>query len=262
MPKQVGLAQLFNCVGGLAAAAVQAHHAWLFYPGDAGPWSEAARQRGLRPSREFAQLGSGSYHWRGATWKKSGGVPANLLGGGAEAARWKRIGFDLYMEMLQEILRRNPGPGHPAWKHPESDLTDHRLAIRPELDHRSPTRRCGPYRAAGRRLRRQGRTAWSFGRRLDRPGYGACRAPVEQACWQADWSLKLSPSAAAFRASNPKTQSGARNRWKNPPSACCAGFASTTCMAGWCTQGGARQQQGQSAGPRLSVLPAASSSKP
>ncbi|MEX1317341.1 MAG: transcription-repair coupling factor, partial [Synechococcaceae cyanobacterium] len=90
-----GLAQLYQLRGRVGRSGIQAH-AWLFYPGDAS-LSEAARQR-LRAIQEFAQLGSG-YQLAMRDMEIRG--VGNLLGV-EQSGQMEVIGFDLYMEMLQE----------------------------------------------------------------------------------------------------------------------------------------------------------------
>ena len=97
-----GLAQLYQLRGRVGRSGVQSH-AWLFYPGDAS-LSEAARQR-LRAIQEFAQLGSG-YQLAMRDMEIRG--VGNLLGV-EQSGQMEAIGFDLYMEMLQESLAEIQG---------------------------------------------------------------------------------------------------------------------------------------------------------
>jgi transcription-repair coupling factor (superfamily II helicase) len=110
-----GLAQLYQLRGRVGRSGVQAH-AWLFYPGDAS-LSEAARQR-LRAIQEFAQLGSG-YQLAMRDMEIRG--VGNLLGV-EQSGQMEAIGFDLYMEMLQESLAEIQGQDIPAVDDTQVDL--------------------------------------------------------------------------------------------------------------------------------------------
>jgi transcription-repair coupling factor (superfamily II helicase) len=110
-----GLAQLYQLRGRVGRSGVQAH-AWLFYPGDAS-LSEAARQR-LRAIQEFAQLGSG-YQLAMRDMEIRG--VGNLLGV-EQSGQMEAIGFDLYMEMLQECLAEIQGQDIPAVEDTQIDL--------------------------------------------------------------------------------------------------------------------------------------------
>ncbi|MFO8238307.1 MAG: transcription-repair coupling factor, partial [Prochlorococcaceae cyanobacterium] len=110
-----GLAQLYQLRGRVGRSGVQAH-AWLFYPGDAS-LSEAARQR-LRAIQEFAQLGSG-YQLAMRDMEIRG--VGNLLGV-EQSGQMEVIGFDLYMEMLQECLAEIQGQDIPKVDDTQIDL--------------------------------------------------------------------------------------------------------------------------------------------
>jgi transcription-repair coupling factor (superfamily II helicase) len=110
-----GLAQLYQLRGRVGRSGTQAH-AWLFYPGDAS-LSEAARQR-LRAIQEFAQLGSG-YQLAMRDMEIRG--VGNLLGV-EQSGQMEAIGFDLYMEMLQECLAEIQGQDIPAVEDTQIDL--------------------------------------------------------------------------------------------------------------------------------------------
>ena len=110
-----GLAQLYQLRGRVGRSGIQAH-AWLFYPGDAS-LSEAARQR-LRAIQEFAQLGSG-YQLAMRDMEIRG--VGNLLGV-EQSGQMEAIGFDLYMEMLQESLAEIQGQDIPAVEDTQIDL--------------------------------------------------------------------------------------------------------------------------------------------
>jgi transcription-repair coupling factor (superfamily II helicase) len=110
-----GLAQLYQLRGRVGRSGIQAH-AWLFYPGDAS-LSEAARQR-LRAIQEFAQLGSG-YQLAMRDMEIRG--VGNLLGM-EQSGQMETIGFDLYMEMLQECLAEIQGQDIPKVDDTQIDL--------------------------------------------------------------------------------------------------------------------------------------------
>ena len=110
-----GLAQLYQLRGRVGRSGIQAH-AWLFYPGDAS-LSDAARQR-LRAIQEFAQLGSG-YQLAMRDMEIRG--VGNLLGV-EQSGQMEAIGFDLYMEMLQESLAEIQGQDIPAVDDTQIDL--------------------------------------------------------------------------------------------------------------------------------------------
>ncbi len=110
-----GLAQLYQLRGRVGRSGIQAH-AWLFYPGDAS-LSEAARQR-LRAIQEFAQLGSG-YQLAMRDMEIRG--VGNLLGV-EQSGQMEVIGFDLYMEMLQECLAEIQGQDIPKVDDTQIDL--------------------------------------------------------------------------------------------------------------------------------------------
>ena len=111
-----GLAQLYQLRGRVGRSGIQAH-AWLFYPGDAS-LSEAARQR-LRAIQEFAQLGSG-YQLAMRDMEIRG--VGNLLGV-EQSGQMEAIGFDLYMEMLQECLAEIQGQDIPQVEDTQIDLS-------------------------------------------------------------------------------------------------------------------------------------------
>ena len=114
--QKFGLAQLYQLRGRVGRSGIQAH-AWLFYPGDAS-LTEAARQR-LRAIQEFAQLGSG-YQLAMRDMEIRG--VGNLLGV-EQSGQMETIGFDLYMEMLQEEMAEIRGQDIPAVDETQIDLT-------------------------------------------------------------------------------------------------------------------------------------------
>ena len=113
--QKFGLAQLYQLRGRVGRSGIQAH-AWLFYPGEAS-LSDAARQR-LRAIQEFAQLGSG-YQLAMRDMEIRG--VGNLLGV-EQSGQMESIGFDLYMEMLQECLAELQGQDIPNVEDTQVDL--------------------------------------------------------------------------------------------------------------------------------------------
>ncbi|MEH1843052.1 MAG: transcription-repair coupling factor [Nostoc sp.] len=110
-----GLAQLYQLRGRVGRAGIQAH-AWLFYPKQRA-LSDAARQR-LRAIQEFTQLGSG-YQLSMRDMEIRG--VGNLLGA-EQSGQMDAIGFDLYMEMLEEAIREIRGQEIPKVEDTQIDL--------------------------------------------------------------------------------------------------------------------------------------------
>ncbi|MGL5924335.1 transcription-repair coupling factor [Chroococcidiopsis sp.] len=110
-----GLSQLYQLRGRVGRAGIQAH-AWLFYPKQRA-LSDTARQR-LRAIQEFTQLGSG-YHLAMRDMEIRG--VGNLLGV-EQSGQMDAIGFDLYMEMLEEALREIRGQEIPQVEDTQIDL--------------------------------------------------------------------------------------------------------------------------------------------
>jgi len=110
-----GLAQLYQLRGRVGRAGIQAH-AWLFYPKQR-TLSDAARQR-LRAIQEFTQLGSG-YQLAMRDMEIRG--VGNLLGA-EQSGQMDAIGFDLYMEMLEEAIREIRGQEIPTVDDTQVDL--------------------------------------------------------------------------------------------------------------------------------------------
>jgi transcription-repair coupling factor (superfamily II helicase) len=110
-----GLAQLYQLRGRVGRAGIQAH-AWLFYPKQK-VLSEQARQR-LRAIQEFTQLGSG---YQLATRDMEIRGVGNLLGV-EQSGQMEAIGFDLYMEMLQEAIKEIQGQEIPKVDDTQIDL--------------------------------------------------------------------------------------------------------------------------------------------
>lgn len=110
-----GLSQLYQLRGRVGRAGIQAH-AWLFYPKQR-ELSDAARQR-LRAIQEFTQLGSG-YQLAMRDMEIRG--VGNLLGA-EQSGQMDAIGFDLYMEMLEEAIREIRGQEIPQVEDTQIDL--------------------------------------------------------------------------------------------------------------------------------------------
>ncbi len=114
--QKFGLSQLYQLRGRVGRAGIQAH-AWLFYPKQ-HQLSDAARQR-LRALQEFTQLGSG-YQLAMRDMEIRG--VGNLLGA-EQSGQMDAIGFDLYMEMLQEALREIRGQEIPKVDDTQIDIS-------------------------------------------------------------------------------------------------------------------------------------------
>jgi transcription-repair coupling factor (superfamily II helicase) len=110
-----GLAQLYQLRGRVGRAGVQSF-AWLFYPKETS-LSEQARQR-LRAIQEFTQLGSG---YQLATRDMEIRGVGNLLGA-EQSGQMDVIGFDLYMDMLQEAIKEIRGQEIPQVDDTQIDL--------------------------------------------------------------------------------------------------------------------------------------------
>ncbi|CAN1210778.1 transcription-repair coupling factor [Tumidithrix helvetica PCC 7403] len=113
--QKFGLGQLYQLRGRVGRAGLQAH-AWLFYQ-EKGELTEPARKR-LRAIQEFTQLGSG-YHLAMRDMEIRG--VGNLLGA-EQSGQMDVIGFDLYMEMLQEALNEIRGSEIPEVDDTQIDL--------------------------------------------------------------------------------------------------------------------------------------------
>ncbi len=113
--QKFGLSQLYQLRGRVGRSGVQAH-AWLFYPNNTA-LSDTARQR-LRAIQEFADLGSG-YQLAMRDMEIRG--VGNLLGV-QQSGQMEAIGFDLYMELLQECLSELQGQNIPVVEDTQIDL--------------------------------------------------------------------------------------------------------------------------------------------
>jgi transcription-repair coupling factor (superfamily II helicase) len=110
-----GLSQLYQLRGRVGRAGIQAH-AWLFFPKET-TLTETARQR-LKAIQEFTQLGSG---YQLATRDMEIRGVGNLLGA-EQSGQMDVIGFDLYMEMLQEAIKEIRGQEIPQVDDTQIDL--------------------------------------------------------------------------------------------------------------------------------------------
>ncbi len=110
-----GLSQLYQLRGRVGRSGVQAH-AWLFYPRET-ILSDTAKQR-LRAIQEFSQLGSG-YQLAMRDMEIRG--VGNILGV-EQSGQMELVGFDLYMEMLQESLAEIQGQSFPKVDDTQIDL--------------------------------------------------------------------------------------------------------------------------------------------
>lgn len=113
--QKFGLSQLYQLRGRVGRSGIQAH-AWLLYP-NKGQLSETARQR-LRALQEFSQLGSG---YQLATRDMEIRGVGNLLGA-EQSGQMMAIGFELYMEMLQEAIKEIQGQEIPKVDEIQIDL--------------------------------------------------------------------------------------------------------------------------------------------
>ncbi|WP_416675362.1 transcription-repair coupling factor [Egbenema bharatensis] len=113
--QRFGLSQLYQLRGRVGRAGIQAH-AWLFYPKQ-NQLTDAARQR-LRAIQEFTQLGSG--YQLAVRDMEIRGV-GNLLGA-EQSGQMDAIGFDLYMEMLEEAIKEIRGQEIPQVDDTQIDL--------------------------------------------------------------------------------------------------------------------------------------------
>lgn len=113
--QKFGLSQLYQLRGRVGRAGVQAH-AWLLYP-NKEKLTETARQR-LRALQEFTQLGSG--YQLAVRDMEIRGV-GNLLGA-EQSGQMEAIGFELYVEMLQEAIQEIQGQEIPRVEECQIDL--------------------------------------------------------------------------------------------------------------------------------------------
>ncbi len=110
-----GLSQLYQLRGRVGRSGVQAH-AWLFYPNNE-KLNDASRQR-LKAIQEFTDLGSG-YQLAMRDMEIRG--VGNILGI-EQSGQLETIGFDLYMELLQETISEIQGQDIPTVDDTQIDL--------------------------------------------------------------------------------------------------------------------------------------------
>ncbi|MGC1309483.1 MAG: transcription-repair coupling factor [Phormidesmis sp.] len=110
-----GLSQLYQLRGRVGRSGIQAH-AWLLFPNQ-NKLSDKARKR-LRAIQEFTQLGSG-YQLAMRDMEIRG--IGNLLGA-QQSGQMEVIGFDLYMDMLEESIAEIRGQEIPQVDETQVDL--------------------------------------------------------------------------------------------------------------------------------------------
>ncbi|MFK8182648.1 MAG: transcription-repair coupling factor [Phormidesmis sp.] len=110
-----GLSQLYQLRGRVGRSGIQAH-AWLLFPSQ-NQLSDKARKR-LRAIQEFTQLGSG-YQLAMRDMEIRG--IGNLLGA-QQSGQMEVIGFDLYMDMLEESIAEIRGQEIPQVDETQVDL--------------------------------------------------------------------------------------------------------------------------------------------
>ena len=110
-----GLSQLYQLRGRVGRSGVQAH-AWLFYPSNE-KLNDSSRQR-LKAIQEFTDLGSG-YQLAMRDMEIRG--VGNILGV-EQSGQMETIGFDLYMELLQETIAEIQGQDIPIVDDTQIDL--------------------------------------------------------------------------------------------------------------------------------------------
>ncbi len=110
-----GLSQLYQLRGRVGRSGVQAH-AWLFYP-NINKINEASKHR-LKAIKDFSELGSG-YQLAMKDMEIRG---VGSLLGEAQSGQVNNIGYDLYMEMLQEAISDLNGKEIPEVKDTQVDL--------------------------------------------------------------------------------------------------------------------------------------------
>ena len=113
--QKFGLSQLYQLRGRVGRSGIQAH-AWLLYP-NKHTLTDTARKR-LRALQEFSQLGSG---YQLATRDMEIRGVGSLLGA-EQSGQMTQIGFDLYMEMLQESIQEIQGQEIPKVEDTQVDL--------------------------------------------------------------------------------------------------------------------------------------------
>ena len=136
--QKFGLSQLYQLRGRVGRSGTQAH-AWLLYPSKQ-TLSDTARKR-LRALQEFSQLGSG---YQLATRDMEIRGVGSLLGA-EQSGQMTQIGFDLYMEMLQESIQEIQGQEIPKVEDTQVDLK--LTSFIPEKYIADPEQKMDAYRA-------------------------------------------------------------------------------------------------------------------
>ena len=136
--QRFGLSQLYQLRGRVGRAGIQAH-AWLLYPSKQ-TLTDTARKR-LRALQEFSQLGSG---YQLATRDMEIRGVGSLLGA-EQSGQITNIGFDLYMEMLQEAIHEIQGQDIPKVEDTQIDLK--LTSFIPEQYIADPEQKMDAYRA-------------------------------------------------------------------------------------------------------------------
>jgi transcription-repair coupling factor (superfamily II helicase) len=140
----LGLAQLYQLRGRVGRSQAQAY-AYLLVPDEAALADEA--QRRLKALMEFTELGSGykialhDLQLRGA---------GNLLGQ-AQSGHQAEVGFELYLEMLEQAIREMKGESAPE-EMPEPEIRVPVAAYLPEDFVPDEQQRLGLYRRLSGRL--------------------------------------------------------------------------------------------------------------
>jgi transcription-repair coupling factor (superfamily II helicase) len=166
--QKFGLSQLYQLRGRVGRSGTQAH-AWLLYPSKQ-TLSDTARKR-LRALQEFSQLGSG---YQLATRDMEIRGVGSLLGA-EQSGQITNVGFDLYMEMLQEAIHEIQGQEIPKVEDTQIDLK--LTSFIPEKYIADPEQKMDAYRAiataASKKELVQIAAEWQ-----DR--YGAIPSPTQQ----------------------------------------------------------------------------------
>ena len=136
--QKFGLSQLYQLRGRVGRSGTQAH-AWLLYPSK-HTLSDTARKR-LRALQEFSQLGSG---YQLATRDMEIRGVGSLLGA-EQSGQITNVGFDLYMEMLQEAIQEIQGQEIPKVEDTQVDLK--LTSFIPEQYIADPEQKMDAYRA-------------------------------------------------------------------------------------------------------------------
>ena len=113
--QKFGLSQLYQLRGRVGRSGIQAH-AWLFYPSKSELTDNALKR--LNALQEFSELGSG-YHLATRDLEIRGA--GNLLGA-EQSGQMEAIGFELYMDMLQEAIKEVQGEKIPEVEDTQIDL--------------------------------------------------------------------------------------------------------------------------------------------